>query len=417
MTQSGSIGTRDRARARRWFATAGLSVLMVAMAMAVLAMARGFGWPFGGPKPHRLGDVLSKTIETGGIDAAVAEYRTRRERGFAGLHESEANTNHLGYALLRQGDTASATEVFQLNAETHPRSANAYDSLAEAHLAAGNEPLAIEDYQRAVALDPRMKSAVAALHRLTNRKRPPYPPLVLFHISAGMVGLLSGAVAASLRKGSRRHGVAGNVFVVSMLGMSATGAYMAFVAPHRETINVLMGTLTFYLVATAWRTARRRNGGTDVFDGGALLVALAVATGLANLGLDALRDGASPALYIVFGSVALLASLLDVRMIVGGGVFGAARIARHLWRMCAALFIAVASLFLGQPQVFPDALRASGLLAVPPLLVLILLVFWLIRVSFTRAFKSTASPPAELPRPLEPVTTNAALSLPRLTTR
>jgi hypothetical protein len=251
-----------------------------------------------------------------------------------------------------------------------------------------------------------MRSAGAALHRLTNAKRPPYPPLLLFHIGAGMVALLSGAVAASLRKGSRRHGVAGSVFVVSMLSMSAIGAYMAFVAPQREVINVLMGTLTFYLVATSWRTARRRNGGTDLFDWVALLVALAVATSLASYGLDALKDGTSAALYVVFGGVALLASLLDVRMIVGGGVFGAARVARHLWRMCVALFIAVSSLFLGQPQVFPEALRRTGVLAVPSVLVVTLLVFWLIRVLFTRAYKNTASPKAKRLVHLEPVRTN-----------
>lgn len=390
----------------RRFATAGLCVLTVATLIAVLATLRGFGWPFVGPKPNRLADALSKTIETRGIDAAVAQYRILREQGFAGFHESESSTNRLGYQLLRKRDTESATEVFRLNVETHPSSPNVYDSLAEAYLAAGNNPLAIENYQKAVALDPRMRSAGAALHRLTNTKREPYPPLVLFHIGAGMVALLSGAVAASLRKGSRRHGVAGTVFVVSMLSMSATGAYMSFVAPQRQVINVLMGTLTFYLVATSWRTARRRNGGTDLFDWVALLVVLAVATGLASYGLDALKDGTSAALYVVFGGVALLASLLDVRMIVGGGVFGAARIARHLWRMCVALFIAVSSLFLGQPQVFPDALRQTGVLAVPSVLVVILLIFWLIRVSFTRAYKNTASPKAKLLVQLEPMRTN-----------
>jgi uncharacterized membrane protein len=44
-------------------------------------------------------------------------------------------------------------------------------------------------------------------------------PLIVFHICSGTVALLSGAVAMSLRKGSRRHGLAGDVFVISMLGL------------------------------------------------------------------------------------------------------------------------------------------------------------------------------------------------------
>lgn len=36
-------------------------------------------------------------------------------------------------------------------------------------------------------------------------------PILVFHISAGILGVLSGAVAMSFRKGSRGHRVAGNV--------------------------------------------------------------------------------------------------------------------------------------------------------------------------------------------------------------
>src|SRR5437868_6762467 len=54
-----------------------------------------------------------------------------------------------------------------------------------------------------------------------------YSPILLVHIGGGGVGLLSGAVALSFRKGSRPHAVAGNVFFVSMLIASAAGAYLA----------------------------------------------------------------------------------------------------------------------------------------------------------------------------------------------
>jgi uncharacterized membrane protein len=50
-------------------------------------------------------------------------------------------------------------------------------------------------------------------------------PLVVFHVCVGILGLLSGAVAMSFRKGSRGHRMYGSVFFISMLGMSGAGAF------------------------------------------------------------------------------------------------------------------------------------------------------------------------------------------------
>ena len=56
--------------------------------------------------------------------------------------------------------------------------------------------------------------------------------------------MLSGAVAWSFRKGSRPHGVAGNVFFSSMLIAYAAGAYLALM--NSEMDNVFGGVHTFY---------------------------------------------------------------------------------------------------------------------------------------------------------------------------
>jgi uncharacterized membrane protein len=80
-------------------------------------------------------------------------------------------------------------------------------------------------------------------------------PLLILHISAGVLAMLAGALAIGFRKGSRGHRMAGNVFVICMLSVSGLGAYLAF--RKSEADNVLGGIFTFYLVATAWATARR----------------------------------------------------------------------------------------------------------------------------------------------------------------
>src|SRR6266568_8133710 len=112
-------------------------------------------------------------------------------------------------------------------------------------------------------------------------------PILVLHICAGILGLLSGTAAISFRKGSRQHVLAGNIFVVSMMGMSTAGACLALM--KHQMNNVFGGVLAFYLVTTAWATARRRDGKTSIFDWGALLVALAVGTAIVSFGVQAAK--------------------------------------------------------------------------------------------------------------------------------
>lgn len=232
-------------------------------------------------------------------------------------------------------------------------------------------------------------------------------PMLVLHISGGITGILSGGVAMVFRKGSRGHFVAGQVFVIAMLCMSASGAYMAyFVKPNMG--NVMGGVMTFYMASTAWMTARRRDGETTVFDWGALLVALAFAAYAATLGLEAahsptgLKEGYPPALYFIWGSVALLSAAGDVRMLWrGGAFFGSQRIVRHLWRMCLGLFIATGSFFLGQQKVFPASLRGLKVWLVPAFLPLVLMIFWLVRVWITKTYKKSVRPYRTQTSPVE----------------
>jgi hypothetical protein len=223
-----------------------------------------------------------------------------------------------------------------------------------------------------------------------------HSPLLLLHIVAGTLGMLSGFVAAFLRKGSRRHGIAGNVFVVSMMILSSSGVYLAVV--KSQPGNILGGTLTFYLVATAWMTARRKDGELGIFDWAALLVVLAVAACQLTFGLEAaysltgLKYDYPPWPYFFMGSVAALALAGDVRMLAHGGISGAQGIARHLWRMCFALFIAAASIFLARQQVFPAFLQKTGVLYFLSFLPVLLMSFWLIRVRFANAYKKRRAP-------------------------
>ena len=239
----------------------------------------------------------------------------------------------------------------------------------------------------------------------------PYSPILIVHICGGTLGLVSGTAAMSFRKGSPRHVLAGKIFVASMLTMAVVAVYLAIV--RHQPSNIGGGILTVYLIGTAWLTARRRDGETSRFDWVVLLIPLALGVLTWMNGINVVRSGASSqdgvpvGMTFFMGSVMLLAAAGDVRMLVRGGVSGAKRIARHLWRMCFGLFIAAGSFFLG-PQNRPlrllstvgigkylsPALFSTTLYLILTLLPLILLIFWLVRVRLTNAYNGKSMPGA-----------------------
>lgn len=213
-------------------------------------------------------------------------------------------------------------------------------------------------------------------------------PLLFLHIAGGVVGLLSGTLAMLYRKGSRGHRMAGNVFVTAMLIMGACASVLALM--KHQPNNFFGGLLTFYLVTTAWLTGRQKQRETGMLDWGALVFALVLGGSLLTLsvlvatGLSAKQPGVPIGMYFFLSTIIFLAAAGDIRMLVRGGIVGSARLARHLWRMCFGLFIATGSFFLGQQQVFPAALRKQYLLFPLAILPLLLLIYWLVRVQFSR---------------------------------
>jgi hypothetical protein len=239
--------------------------------------------------------------------------------------------------------------------------------------------------------------------------------LMMAHISAGAVALLAGAAALAVPKGRRLHVRAGTVFFGSMLAMTFFGAWVALSRSHFGT--ALIATITAYLVATAWMAATRRKDLPGPLELGALMVALACAGLFLNLGFIAVDrpsgtfDGMPPAVFFSYATLGTLAAALDVNYILRREISGRQRIARHVWRMCAALLIAALSFFLGQQKAMPIAIRGSPLLALPPIMTFVLMIFWLFRVRFAQIYdryparglrkaRLAAQEPLEAPAPV-----------------
>lgn len=211
------------------------------------------------------------------------------------------------------------------------------------------------------------------------------------HISGGTMGMISGGVAMFAAKGARLHRVAGTVFFISMLTMAGVAAIVAPMLDDPWT-NTTAAVFTLYLVATAWAAVRRRPGQVGRFERVAMVAPLGIAVlgaGLAVAGASVPQPEDFTVVY-VFAVLSAGAAAADLTVIRRGGLRGVARVARHLWRMSAALFVATGSFFFGQADVLPVALRASVIPTVLGLAPLGLMAFWLIRLRLPRHLRPRA---------------------------
>jgi tetratricopeptide (TPR) repeat protein len=117
-------------------------------------------------------EPLYAIIESRGIDAAVARYRSMKTAKNTTENFDEAELNTLGYKLIGAHKFAEAVRVLELNAEVYPQSANVYDSLGEACMDAGDRSKAIEYYRRSLELNPNNGNAVARLQTLDAGRNP-----------------------------------------------------------------------------------------------------------------------------------------------------------------------------------------------------------------------------------------------------
>jgi len=125
--------------------------------------------PYDNPK-QSIAETLRPTA-VNDVAAAVKQYRELKATRNSEYDFREQELNALGYQLLRMTKVSEAIEIFKLNVEAYPQSANTYDSLGEAYLAAGNKELAITNYKKSLELNPQNTSASRALALLTGAQK------------------------------------------------------------------------------------------------------------------------------------------------------------------------------------------------------------------------------------------------------
>ncbi|HMG04406.1 MAG TPA: hypothetical protein VK581_03035 [Chthoniobacterales bacterium] len=203
--------------------------------------------------------------------------------------------------------------------------------------------------------------------------------LLPIHVAAGGLALVLGAVALLVKKGGTIHRRSGLLFVYAMLVMGISAAILGNIG----------GLMAAYFVVTALTTVRPVSPWTR----GINVAALAVAVGLALLDIlggakafnspRGLLNGVPFGMLFFIAAVMILAAIGDVRIMRFGLPRGGPRLARHLWRMCFALFIAAGSFFSIRERVakiLPEPFTTAPMRALPILLIFGAMFYWLWRV-------------------------------------
>ena len=216
--------------------------------------------------------------------------------------------------------------------------------------------------------------------------------LLPVHIVAGGLAIILGAVALVASKGATVHRRFGLMFFYAMLTMGISGSILAL----RQSLlnsNVLGGFMSAYFVVTGLTAVRPVTDWTRKLNAAALSVAIGLALVEISLGVKAMAspdgviDGVPFFALFFLATVTTLAAAGDVRLMRSKALRAAPRLARHLWRMCFALFIAAGSFFSIRERVakvFPEPLTTPLMRALPVALVFVAMFYWLWRVRARR---------------------------------
>lgn len=217
--------------------------------------------------------------------------------------------------------------------------------------------------------------------------------LLPIHIAAGGAAIVLGAVALTVKKGGTIHRRSGLLFVYAMLVMGFTASILGALRHGPTDGNVMAGLMTAYFVGTALTTVRPVSPWTRRINAVALAVVVVLGVGAIVGGFDAVnKPGRGPGgvpfrttgvASLVFGTLMILAAIGDIRIMRSGMPRGGPRLARHLWRMCVALFIAAGSFFSIRERVamvLPEPFTTGWMRALPILLLFGAMFYWLWRV-------------------------------------
>lgn len=110
---------------------------------------------------------LEEQLKTKGLDSLKQSQETDNLKiTLSKLTKSDRELNTYGYIKMNDKKYDDALFIFKLNADMHPYSLNAFDSLAEAYFKKANYTQALKNYYKALSLNPSNENAKEMIEKI-----------------------------------------------------------------------------------------------------------------------------------------------------------------------------------------------------------------------------------------------------------
>jgi len=122
--------------------------------------------PYYSMEKRSIGRRMYDIIKQKDVTEAILKYRQIKASLSNAYNFDESELNDLAYQMIKENRIEDAIELFKLNIEEYPNSANVQNSLGEAYIINGNKELAVKYYKKSLELDPQNANAVEMLKKL-----------------------------------------------------------------------------------------------------------------------------------------------------------------------------------------------------------------------------------------------------------
>jgi len=177
--------------------------------------------------------------------------------------------------------------------------------------------------------------------------------LLAIHILAGIVSLLSAALAVSSAKGTKPHVLSGRTYFWGMAIIFSTAIPMSIISSN--IFLFLIAIFSFYLAFAGMRFARNRKGVASILDW--IAIGLMIFSGIGMWILAAIYLLNSNTQYIVlsvFGLLAIALGYADFRSYKNNSATGKERISRHLTNMMGGTIAVITAVLVVNPPFEPE---------------------------------------------------------------
>lgn len=180
--------------------------------------------------------------------------------------------------------------------------------------------------------------------------------LLYAHIVTGFIGLFSGVITMSLKKGDQRHKKLGKVFYFSMLSAAVFAILLS--SMNTNYFLFMIGIFTAYMVLNGRRYLSIRNEGeVQWFDKTLSIIMLIFSLGLIALGLqNIIAENYGGIVFAFFGFLSLMMTRQDYRNFTGKSKFLNNGLLMHIQRMSGAFIASLTAFMVVNINFLPDIL-------------------------------------------------------------